>query len=68
MGLCISGEWNHWIRNKEEEAEDGGSSQSRITDENREIILSVLFNPKSLWLCKKYMESEVTCKVSYRRT
>ena len=45
-----------------------GSSQSRITDENREIMLSVLFNPKSLWLCKKYMESEVTCKVSYRRT
>jgi len=28
MGLCISGEWNHWIRNKEEE--DGHSSQSLV--------------------------------------
>jgi transposase len=34
-----------------------GSSQSRITDENKEIMLSVLFKSKSLWLCKKYMES-----------
>ena len=46
MGLCISGEWNHWIRNKEE---DGQHSQSRITDENREIMLSVLFNDPNLF-------------------
>ena len=45
MGLCISREWNHWIGNKE----DRQQSQSRITDENKEIMLSVLFNDPNLF-------------------
>ena len=40
-----------------------GGSKSSITDENREIIISALFNdPRHIWLSKKYMESEVAGK------
>jgi len=46
-----------------------GGTKSRIIDENREIMLSILFNdPNIFWLYQKHMESEVTGKMSYRRT
>ena len=40
-------------------------SKSRITDEDREIILSALFIDPHLFGYLKYVESEITGKVSY---
>lgn len=41
-----------------------GGSKSSITDEDKEIILSALFNDPHIFGYLKYMESEVTCKLS----
>ena len=41
------------------------STKSRITEEDREIILSVLFNDPNIFACQKHLESEVTGKVSF---
>ena len=43
-----------------------GGTKSRITDENREIILSILFNDPNIF--GYIRKSEVTGKMSYRRT
>ncbi len=63
MGLCISREWNQGIGNKEDR-----QLQSRITDENKEIMLSVLFNDPHLFGYVRNTWSLRSCKVSYRRT
>ena len=61
-----------WIAAYIQSAIDGGvkmkkpgGSKSGITDEDKEIILSALFNDPHLWLSKKYLGSEVVSKVSY---
>ena len=41
-----------------------GGTKFRITDEDKEIMLSVLFNDPNFWLYQKHLESEVTGKVS----
>ena len=45
-----------------------GGSKSGITDKDKEIMLSALFNDphllvSSIWLSQKYLESEVTFKL-----
>lgn len=45
-----------------------GISQSRITDENKEVMLSVLFNDPNLFGYVRNTWSLRSCKVSYRRT
>ena len=46
----------------------GSISQSRITDENRKIMLSGLFNDPNLFGYVRNTWSLRSCKVSYRRT
>ena len=45
-----------------------GGTKFRITDEDREIMLSVLFNDPNIFGYIRNTWSQVTCKMSYRRT